>query len=157
MLRDNVPKAKPVGMSETIWAQVDGTRKLKPSVSLLNIDTRFKRAMNAQRFDEAEILKNKYEELAVKEWEEHMEKEELRLERKSAKLEAMHRQEMKALAQRHQQSTDEALKAKENEFESLNAFCRKRFEELRKISQRCVVSSGGGGLPQGGLLGIGTV
>jgi len=151
VLRENVPKAKPPGMSEAIWAQVDGTRKLKPSVALLDLDTKFKRAMSSKRFSEAEALKDKYEALAVREWEEHIAREEKSIARKSDKIEAAHRQEMKALAQRHQQVNDEARQKKEQEFEALNAFCRRRFEELRKISQRCTVVQGGGGLPASDL------
>ena len=151
LLQENVPKAKPPGMSESIWAQVTDTRKLKPSTALLDIDARYQRAMNSKRFDLAQEMKDRYEALAVQEWEEHELKEQEEMQMRSAQLEKTHRQEMRAMSQRHQQASNEAGKAKEEDYASLNAFYRKRLEELRKISKRCTVVHGGGAQPADGV------
>ena len=98
-----------------------------------------------------EEMKDKYETLAVQEWEEHDLKEREEIQTRSARLEKTHRQEMRAMSQRHQQATDEAVKAKEEDYASLNAFYRKRLEELRKISKRCTVVHGGGAQPADGV------
>jgi len=147
-LAENAPKAKPPGMSESIWAQITEIRKLRPSAELLDIDTKYRKAMNARLFELAEQLKREYENKAMGEWKQHMEQEQKSAERKFHQLETTQRQEIKSLQLRQQIARGESVSMRNKEFEALEAFYRKKFEELRRISMRSSKTQGGGALPE---------
>jgi len=122
---ENVPKAKPPGMSESIWAQVNDTRKLRPSKELLDIDMRYQKALTIKSFDVAEDLKLAYEQLAVVEWEQDHMREMDSLQRRAILLEQNLQQEMDVFFARTQVIQDEAQIAKDKEFDTLQAFYNK--------------------------------